>query len=255
MPRNSESNKEQKAGHKQDVQANDMFKFKQFTIDDSACAMKVGTDGVILGAWAEVSDAKRILDVGTGSGLIALMISQRNAQATVDAIDIDGDAVSQASANVKASPFGSRIRLKTVDFAVIEKNEKYDAIVSNPPFYNEQTNCPDTRRDAARHTSSLPFETLICKARAHLNDDGCLSVIIPYGEASNFIATAAAHKLALSHRTDIHPNPRKEPKRTLLTFKCKRLNSTTTDKLFIRNEDNEYSTEYKLLTKDFYLNF
>ncbi|MCR5312586.1 MAG: methyltransferase [Bacteroidaceae bacterium] len=232
-----------------------MFTFKKFTIDDSACAMKVGTDGVLLGAWAKHENTKRILDIGTGSGLIAIMLAQRFVDASIEAIDIDPLSVSQAEKNIANTPFMDRIKVWEADFTTMDNNEKYDLIVSNPPFYKEQTTCPDAKRDAARHTSSLPFERLIEQARMKLTENGRFCVIIPTSAVTDFIGTAARYKLYLCQRTDVYTTPRKQPKRTLLSFTTTSDTDSKFKKLYIRNVENEFSNEYKELGKDFYLDF
>jgi len=229
-----------------------MFEFKQFTIDDSACAMKVGTDGVLLGAWTPVEGARKALDIGTGSGLIALMLAQRNADLLIDAVDIDEAAIIQARQNIDASPFSSQVKAEVCDILEMPTEKKYDLIVSNPPFYQEQTSCPDKKRDTARHTASLPFDSLIAKAKELMEQEGTFSVIIPTSSVIDFIGSAAQHRLYLTRRTDIHTTPRKQPKRTLLSFQLKSTD-TIFEKLFMRDDTNAFSEQYKALTSDFYL--
>ncbi|MBR6198374.1 MAG: methyltransferase [Bacteroidaceae bacterium] len=236
---------------------NQMFRFKQFTIQDSVCAMKVGTDGVILGAWADINSpvaSPRILDIGTGSGLIAIMLAQRFADAHIDAIDIDADAIAQTKENVSQSPFCNRIEAWQTDLADMENEPRYDLIVSNPPFYQEDTSCPDAKRDTARHTTSLPFDTLLHKASTLLRDGGTFCVIIPTSAVTELIGSSAIHSLYLSDRTDIHTTIRKPAKRTLLAFTHNRNVNTHFDKLYLRDANNNISDEYKALTNDFYLN-
>ena len=203
-----------------------MFRFKQFTIQDSVCAMKVGTDGVILGAWADMNSpvaSPRILDIGTGSGLIAIMLAQRFADAHIDAIDIDESAIIQTKENVANCPYAERIIAWKTDLADMEEEPRYDLIVSNPPFYQEDTSCPDAKRDTARHTTSLPFDTLLHKASTLLRDGGTFCVIVPTSAATGLIGSSALHSLYLSGRTDIHTTIRKPAKRTLLAFTHDRL--------------------------------
>lgn len=242
------------------------FQFKQFTIWHDKCAMKVGTDGVLLGAWAEVpelsscKEKRRVLDVGTGSGLIALMLAQRF-PVLIDGIDIDESAVMQAKENVKNSPFAERISIYKHDFACMQYdfaankmncNQKYDLIVSNPPFYVEDTISGNGTRDAARHTSSLPFIDLIHNASSMLTDEGLFTVIIPAVAASDFISLCVMKRLYLRRRLDIRTTETKEPKRTMLEF-SRKITDTNSYVLSLRNKNNELSEEYKALTKDFYL--
>lgn len=215
--------------------------------------MKVGTDGVLLGSWASVADAHRALDIGTGTGLIALMLAQRNPMLHVDAIDIDADAAIQAADNAACSPWSDRIRVWHSDFLTWQGGaERYDLIVSNPPFYAEHTACPDARRQAARHTTSLPISQLLAGASSRLADAGCLSLIVPYGMASEVISEAAVCGLYLSRRTDVHTTPRKAPKRVLLEF-TRQLSEADISTLCIHAEGGAYSDAYRLLTDSFYL--
>ena len=139
-----------------------VFRFKQFGVRHEKSAMKVGTDGVLLGAWTNAENAKKVLDIGTGTGLIALMIAQRS-KALITGIEIDEDAAEEAYENFVSSPWGDRLRVENSDFAVFSNicNEKYDVIVSNPPYFVDSLECPDEKRGKARHTSSLSFENLI----------------------------------------------------------------------------------------------
>ena len=160
--------------------ANDYFQFKQFTIHQQRCAMKVGTDGTLLGAWAQVPiKSARILDIGTGTGLIALMMAQRFPEATVLGIDIDGEAVNQAQENVVLSPFASRVEIRLQNVLDFEYKEGFDAIVSNPPYFVDALTCPDQQRTIARHTISLTYEGLMKSAYRLLKPDGMFSLVIP----------------------------------------------------------------------------
>lgn len=233
------------------------FRFKQFTIRHDRSSMKVGTDGVLLGAWAAcLSDVPSIascLDIGTGSGLIALMLAQRFPQANIDAIDIDDASLQQAQENVDASPFSSKIFVVKRDFnSINEESNKYDLIASNPPFYKEYTFGGDEVRDAARHTASLPFERLISNASRLLSKQGIFSVIIPYGEAAAFISLCATEKLYLTRRTDVRTREKKAFKRTLLEFQ-KEIRSASSTTLTLLDTLNNRTVQYTELTKDFYL--
>ena len=153
------------------------FKFKQFEIHQDRCAMKVGTDGVLLGAWAP--GGKHILDVGSGTGLISLMMAQRFPEAQVLGIDMDGEACEEAAENVAASPFADRVEIECCRLQDYHSAESFDAIVSNPPFFLNSLKNPDSKRTMARHTDSLPFRDLFRGAKMLLSDDGVFSVIVP----------------------------------------------------------------------------
>lgn len=216
--------------------------------------MKVGTDGVLLGSWATVSHASTALDIGTGTGLIALMLAQRNPNLHIDALDIDPDAVAQAQENIADSPFHDRIKVHLQDFTLTStiSTLTYSLIISNPPFYTENTSCPDDKRDAARHTSSLPISSLMSGAASLLAPEGLFSLIIPTSLAPEVISEGAQHGLFLSRRTDVVTTPNKQPKRTLLEF-SKHQKETHHDILHIRDAHSNYTEAYKSLTQDFYL--
>ena len=245
---------------------NPFFHFKQFAIRHDLCAMKVGTDGVLLGAWASpayddgkgaASDtALRILDVGTGSGLIAMMLAQRFPHSHVEGIDIDEAAISQAAENVENSVFRGRIAISKTDYRDIEQFcNRYDLIVSNPPFYKEDTLSGNTARDTARHTSSLPFETLIANTANLLLPSGVFCIIIPYQSAGDFISICVQEKLYLTRRMDVKPTPQKPPNRSLLAFSHAIGNAGDIEhqSLTLYDATNHRTEEYTLMTKDFYL--
>ncbi len=158
--------------------SNSYFQFKQFTVWHDKCAMKVGTDGVLLGAWVNIFNAKSVLDIGTGTGLIALMIAQRST-ANILAVEIDADAVNQAIENVERSPWSGNIKVQHADFKTATFNTKFDVIVSNPPYFSDSLLSPDTHRSTARHTSELTYHDLISRVSGILAFKGEFSLIIP----------------------------------------------------------------------------
>lgn len=215
--------------------------------------MKVGTDGVLLGAWASDIVPRRILDVGTGTGLISLMMAQRFPEAEVLGVDIDEASIEQARENVKSSPFEEQINIEKQDFQHIDSfSNQYDLIVSNPPFYQEETLGGNKPRDAARHTVSLPFETLIKNSEKLLSEEGLFSVIIPYQSAADFISTCALHLLYLTRRTDVRSNERKPFKRTLLEF-GRSIHPVEACTMILYDAENQRTAAYTELTKDFYI--
>ncbi|MBR4730646.1 MAG: methyltransferase domain-containing protein [Prevotella sp.] len=229
------------------------FEFKQFTIHQDCCAMKVGTDGTLLGAWASApTGACRILDIGTGTGLIALMMAQRYPKAEVIGIDMDGGAVSQATTNAADSPFSNRIRIVLADIADFSV-EPFDSIVCNPPFFVDSLTCPDSSRTMARHTGSLTYKTLIQSVKRLLKDDGLFSVVVPVDYRSQLLSEAALAGLILSRECAIKTTPEKAPKRCLMEFRKQpvTLVISTTETLEIR--PGQRSDWYHRLTKDFYL--
>lgn len=234
--------------------ANPYFKFKQFTVYHDKCAMKVGTDGVLIGAWTDVSRAERVLDIGTGSGLIALMIAQRCA-AFVMGIDIDEDAVAQARENVMASPWSERITIARQDARVMasECGGKFDVILSNPPYFAEDVKCPEAQRNTARHTDELNFHSLLQAVSALLTDDGAFSVVLPAGVAPDFIALAVKFGLFLNRQTWVHTKPDMPAKRVLMAFTKNKAAQTQVEHLTIETAPKVYTPEFRTLMKDFYL--
>ncbi|MBR2114473.1 MAG: methyltransferase [Prevotella sp.] len=223
-----------------------MFQFKQFKIEQDECAMKVGTDGVLLGAWAH--GGLSVLDVGTGTGIIALMMAQRYPDAQVLGIDIDEGAVRQATANIQASPFIHQIHI--VQTKVQEMDESYagcfDAMVSNPPFFIDSLQAPDHQRSVARHTETLTYADLMKAARRLLGNDGELSVIVPFDYRRRMDDEAIFQSFFPSRVCAIKTTPTKPVRRYLLAYKKQPCPCEQTE-LVIGDE------QYTLLTGDFYL--
>jgi len=231
--------------------SNTSFRFKQFSIRHDRCAMKVGTDGVLLGAWGLV-EGKQILDIGTGTGLIALMAAQRNPKAEVLGIDIDEEAVQQAKENIAESPFCERVRSILADVMELRPTVQYDAILCNPPFFTEDTLPEDKGRALARNNKSMPFAKLIPKVATLLSDTGTFSVIIPSQCTTEFVGHCLAEGLHLQRRCIVHTTARKPPRRTMLTF-SKKNGSCLEQALCLMNDDGSRSQAYSDLTRDFYL--
>jgi tRNA1Val (adenine37-N6)-methyltransferase len=216
--------------------------------------MKVGTDGVLLGAWASCENAKQVLDIGTGTGLVALMIAQRS-QATIDAIEIDENACLQAQENFQRSPWDSRITLVYQSFQdyAKETNKKYDLIVSNPPYFQNSLYAPDEQRTKARHNLELELSDILEGTSKLLTNDGILSIILPYIEGVMFIANAAEKGLYCVRKTNVLPTPKAAVKRLLLEFQKQKKTLVDQDLVIELDKRHEYSENYKNLTKDYYL--
>lgn len=235
-----------------------MFSFKQFTINQDRCAMKVGTDGVLLGAWAPLyNNPYRILDVGSGTGLIALMIAQRSFAEQIDAVEIDDEAFTQCVENFENSPWSDRLYCYNASLEEFTEEffeeTTYDLIVSNPPFYVEDYKSGDVQRDKARFTESLLFEQLIACTEGLLSDDGIFSVIIPYKEEPTFINLASEYGLYPFKICRVQGTPDSEIKRSMLAM-TRIPAEITFEKLVIETQRHQYTEEYITLTKDFYLN-
>lgn len=232
--------------------SNTSFAFKQFTVNHDKCAMKVGTDGVLLGAWAPATKANHILDVGTGTGLIALQMAQRNHYAMVTAIEIDASAATQAKENVDSSPWADRINVICSDFRDFQSEIKFDLIVSNPPYFMDALKCPNKQRNMARHTGGLNYDSLFRHAARLLLKDGVISIIIPAEVESAVIDAAWNHRLIPSNCMRVITKPGKPCKRVLLTFSFQ-YKEYVEESICIEVEHNFYTPEYIALTKDFYL--
>ena len=232
--------------------ANPFFTFKQFTIRHDRCAMKVGTDGVLLGAWTNVNHSQNLLDIGTGTGLIALMLAQRCPEASITGIDIDAEAVKQAFENVQSSPWASRVEVTLQDICTFTTDQRFDTIVSNPPYFINSLKCPNNQRNTARHTDTLDAEKLLCNVARLLSDNGRFSIILPAEQTDLLIQTACTQGLYPSRKTAVITRPGLPPKRILMEFQKTR-KAFQTDELIIELERHIYSEEYIALTKEFYL--
>lgn len=234
--------------------ANGYFQFRQFTIHQQRCAMKVGTDGTLLGAWALASEAPcRVLDIGTGTGLIALMIAQRYPQAQVTAIDIDEDAVCQAQENASASPFAERVQVVKADVLMLDDAEKYDSIVCNPPFFEDSLTCPAPQRTKARHAVTLGYRQLMEAAFRLLKDDGRFSVIIPFDCRARLESEAHLRGFFISRLCSVQTTPAKAPKRYMIELRKQPVNEIDTTNGIIESSPQVRSEWYLGLTREFYI--
>ena len=233
--------------------ANPYFSFKRFTVWHDQCAMKVGTDGALLGAWATVSPQDRfVLDIGTGSGLIALMLAQRS-EALIDAIDIDGPACQQAATNVARSPFAGRIEVHHCPLSNYQSKErKYDLIVSNPPYFIQSLRCPDATRSQARHADSLSLPTLLRESLRLLASTGRLALVLPFDQRAILLEEADRTGLHLLRETQVSTRQGTPPKRLLVEL-GKRIVTPVCSQLAIEDEAHRYTPEFIALEQPFYL--
>ncbi|MDR1747407.1 MAG: methyltransferase [Tannerella sp.] len=235
--------------------SNSYFRFKQFTVHHDRCAMKVGTDGVLLGAWANVSDCRTALDIGAGTGLISLMIAQRNPSVRMDAIEIDADACEQAEENIAASPFAAQITLYHADFCDYASTcrQHYDLIISNPPYFSEAVRCPDSRRQSARHDDGLPLSALIEKSVPLLTPTGRIALILPFAQETELLQQAEKCRLHCIRRTDVIPVEGATPKRLLAELGTISCSAAEKNRLILEDSRRRRTMDYRLMTKDFYL--
>ncbi|MFN5347743.1 MAG: tRNA1(Val) (adenine(37)-N6)-methyltransferase [Bacteroidota bacterium] len=238
--------------------SNTQFNFKQFSVQQDLCSMKVGTDGVLLGSWTYTDNANNILDIGTGTGLIALMLAQRS-NANITAVDAEANACEQAKINFDASPWTNRLQLVHSKIQDFHSDHLFDLIVSNPPYFSGYYSSENLSRDIARSADVLlPYEELISCAKKLLIANGRLSLILPADQQEKITAIANQNELALSRLTFVKTKSSKEAKRILLEFvnNFNQVNAII-DELIIQSDDNGrvYTQEYINLTKDFYLAF
>lgn len=232
------------------------FQFKQFSVEQDRCAMKIGTDGVLLGAWCPVDNNPfSILDIGAGTGILSLMLAQRSHAEQIDSLEIDEDAYEQAVDNFENSPWGDRLFCfhAGLDEFVEEPEDEYDLIVSNPPFYSEDFKTDNSQRDLARFQDAMPFEDLVEAADLLLSENGVFAVIIPYKEEERFIDLCAEVELFPIKITRVKGSHKTAIIRSLLAFKRFELPVLKADELIIEINRHEYTDEYIELVKDFYL--
>ena len=235
---------------------NEYFQFKQFTINQQNVAMKVGTDGVLLGAWADVENANSILDIGTGTGLITLMLAQR-CDAKITAIEIDKDAFLQAQENVENSNWKNRISIENISLQEFAKpeNQKFDLIVCNPPFFEHNSQILDEKRNIARQKSTLSFDELISVSAKLLTENGKICLILPFDELKNIQKIAIQNQLLLNKILKIKPLETKPFKRIMLEFGFQKTELLENILVIETEKRHFYTKEYIELTKDFYLKF
>jgi tRNA1Val (adenine37-N6)-methyltransferase len=233
---------------------NNYFRFKEFTIIQQYAAMKVGVDSVLLGAWTNIADARNILDVGTGTGLLALMMAQRS-DSDINAVEIDEAACHEARMNMDSSPWGSRITLHHISFQDFsaQTDRRFDIIISNPPYFENSSLPEDPKKVAARHTKNLSYRELIHYSTKLLTYSGTLSVILPTENSVSFVQIAAEKGLYLSRETWVKHHPKKPFHRRLMEFSATKKKRITSE--LIIEDQQGYSEQYKTITRDFYLAF
>lgn len=235
--------------------ANKPFQFKEFSIQQNRCAMKIGTDGVLLGAWTSIiKQPFSILDIGAGTGILSLMLAQRSFAELIDAIEIDDSAYEQCVDNFEQSPWGDRLFCyhASLEAFAEEIEDKYELIICNPPFYSEDYKTDNTQRDMARFQDAMPFNHLLESVSKLLSDNGTFSVVIPAKEENTLTKLAAQFNLFPNRILHVKGNPTSKRKRSLIEFSFDE-SQTTFESLIIETERHQYTQDYINLTKDFYL--
>jgi tRNA1Val (adenine37-N6)-methyltransferase len=234
-----------------------MFHFKKFSIDDSKAAMKIGTDAVLLGAWVHCEKESRILDIGTGSGILALMMAQRNQNTSIDAVEIEQDAAALADQNIVLSPWSNQIQVFNTPIQSFseETSNKYSLIICNPPFFTDSLKAPDNKRNLARHNDNLPVAELLACTNQLLTNKGKASFIIPVEAHEYWKQEAAKNNLFPLNQAFVSSSPLHEPHRVMITFSHEKVTLTNSSRINIYESKSVYSKVYQELTKDFYLHF
>lgn len=237
--------------------ANNYFQFKQFIIEQDQCAMKVTTDGCLFGGYVagEIVNRKlsidNCLDIGTGTGLLSLMLAQK-IDTAIDAIEIDEAAYSQAKENFDQSPWKNRLSIFNADILQFHPGKKYDCIITNPPFFEDDLRSADKHKNNAKHDTALTLKQLLAIVDEHLKKDGIFFVLLPYPRVNYFIETAAGHNLHLSAQLNIRQTPAHNYFRSILSF-TRNVSTAAITELTIKNSDNLYTAGFVDLLKDYYL--
>ncbi|APY10605.1 tRNA (adenine-N(6)-)-methyltransferase [Seonamhaeicola sp. S2-3] len=231
------------------------FQFKEFQVNQDKCAMKIGTDSVLLGAWTSINhNPFNILDIGAGTGILSLMMAQRSKAQQIEAIEIDDNAFEQCAENFENSPWNDRLfcfHASLLEY-IEAVDEKFDLIICNPPFYSENYKTNDKSRDLARFSDAMPMEHIIFAVISFLSKKGKFSIVLPFKEENKYIEEASLIKLFPNRILRIKGNPNSEIKRSLIEFSF-RESEIKTNELVIETERHQYTQEYIDLTKDFYL--
>jgi tRNA1Val (adenine37-N6)-methyltransferase len=232
------------------------FLFKQFSVEDDESSMRTGTDAVLLGAWMSPENRSSILDIGTGCGVIALMMAQKS-KADITAIDIDGDSVRQASRNFRESPWNVRMKALHCSFQEFSRQQKgtFELIVTNPPFFRNSLRSPLERRNFARHDDQLNIHDLLSGVKSILGHKGTFCLILPAEDSASFREIAQSYNLFPARQLLVRSKPGSKPKRTAMEFSFSEKEYVVSEEIILRREDNSFTENYRELTKDFYLDF
>ncbi len=236
--------------------ADQVFRFKQFEVAQDKCAMKIGTDGVLLGAWVDVSDISTALDIGSGTGVIALIIAQRSTQAQIEAVEIDENSFEQTEENFRNAPWSDRLQAQhdSIQNFSRKTDKKYDLIISNPPFFTGGTLSSSNKRNSVRHTVKLPSGDLLRCVQQLLSQKGRFALILPYIEGLKFQELALSYNLHCTKITEVRPRASKPVERLLMQFEKRKIVPIVEELIVYEEEGNHYTKDYIELTKAFYLN-
>jgi tRNA1Val (adenine37-N6)-methyltransferase len=229
------------------------FRFKQFEIHQSRSAMRVGTDAVLLASWVSNANVKHILDVGTGTGVIALMCAQRNGSAFVEAIEIHEGSADDARENFEASQWKNRLKVHQGDFLKIVSGEKFDLIISNPPYFSDSLRATNPERNTARHDDSLPAEAFLKQSKSLLAKNGLIALILPKNQLARWVEEAARHKLSPSRICHVFTLAHKDATRVMIEFVFDAIIEPKMESILIEKNPGEFSEAYKQLTSEFYM--
>ena len=236
---------------------NNYFQFKQFTVQQDRCAMKVTTDGCLFGGYIaeRITDYRlqiaNCLDIGAGTGLLSLMLAQKST-AIIDAVEIDEAAYSQAKENFDQSPWKERLNIYNTDILTFSSDKKYDCIITNPPFFEDDLRSSDVNKNNAKHDTALTLKQLLQVIDLHLKEDGIFFILLPFHRAGYFEKEAALLNFYPAEKLNVRQTPTHDHFRTILSFSRKEI-IVTNGELIIRDADNQYTTEFSALLKDYYL--
>lgn len=233
----------------------DIFQFKEFQIAQDRCAMKVGTDALLLGAWVDLSGKTRALDIGTGTGVLALMCAQRNAELKIEAVELDNSASEQASENFQKSPWRERVRAHHIDFGAFQSKNKYDLLISNPPYFAPDNQTNDASRDQARQQDSLDPNTLFRKAAELAAPSARFALVYPFDQRSELLQAGLENGWFLARSAEVLPAEGLPPKRVLIEFSRTASPLSQAETIVLRNADGSFHADYKALTRDFHTIF
>lgn len=231
------------------------FQFKKFSVTQNNAAMKIGTDGILLGAWTKTSNYKNGLDIGTGTGVISLMLCQRIIEIQMDSIENSAGALKDAAINIKNSCWNKRINLINENFQNFIPKKKYDLIISNPPFFSKSLRPENSERLMARHQEDLNFEDILKFSHKYLDTNGSLNLILPYSQKDKVHHLSRKYGLYIIRQCIVSPKPNKKPHRILMEFSFNNIETKNENLIIEENGRHQYSEDYKKLTREFYTIF